>query len=88
VDILYTFGFKLAELARHNDVAGIDLLCLAIKDASRSMQRMGYRDFKSMFRSQLPRRREKTKAADRDRVMLALLNCLNQRQSPFTAQRH
>ena len=59
-----------------------------IKDAGKSTEKMSYQDFKDVFQDQLPRRLEKVKVGDKDRVVIELLNYLNQKQSLFTMRAH
>ncbi len=70
MEILYLFGYKLAELIKQNDSAGLSLLCLAIKDAGKTTQQMGYQDFKEVFSQHLPTRLEKLKVTHRDQTVL------------------
>ncbi len=85
---VYTFGYKLAELTKQNEAACVGLLCLAIKDAGKDAQKMGYRDFESVFQNHLPKRLEKMKVPNSDRVSKELLSFLSQKQSMFTMMAH
>lgn len=81
---VFTFGFKLAELTKQNEAASIGLIGLAIKDAGKNPQQMGYQDFKTVFQDQLPRRLEKLNIADREKIVVQMLQYLGQQQSLFT----
>jgi hypothetical protein len=84
MNTVFTFGFKLAELLGQNDSIGLGLLSLAIKDAGKNSQYMGYQDFKDVFQNQLRARLRKANVTDVDRVTNALLKYLNETQSLFT----
>ena len=84
MNTVFTFGFKLAELLNQNDSIGLGLLSLAIKDAGKNSQEMGYQDFKDVFQNQLETRLNKTGVANVDQVTDALLKYLNETQSLFT----
>lgn len=88
MEMIYLFGYKLAELVQQNDAAGLGLLCLAIRDAGKNTHQMGYQDFKEVFSDQLPKRLEKLKVANRDQVVKELASLLSQKQSLFTMQAH
>jgi translation initiation factor IF-1 len=82
------FGFKLAELTGQNESAGVGLLCLAIKDAGKTIQDMNYQDYKNVFENHLPQRMEKMKIANKDQIIAELLKILNEKQSVFTMSAH
>ena len=88
MDMLYLFGYKLAELIKQNDAAGLGLLCLAIKDAGKASRQMSYQDFREVFNDHLPKRLERLKVANRDQVTREMLNLLHQKQSLFTMTAH
>ena len=81
---VFTFGFKLAELTKQNEAASIGLIGLAIKDAGKNPQQMGYQDFKVVFQDHLPKRLERLNISDRERIVNQMLQCLSQQQSLFT----
>ena len=81
---VYTFGYKLAELTKQNESACVGLLCLAIKDAGKTTQQMGYLDYKEVIHNFLPKRLEKIKVANLDKVISDLEETLTQKQSVFT----
>lgn len=81
---VFTFGFKLAELTKQNEAASIGLISLAIKDAGKNPQQMGYQDFKVVFQDHLPKRLERLNISDREKIVNQLLQYLGQQQSLFT----
>lgn len=81
---VFIFGFKLAELTKQNEAASIGLISLAIKDAGKNAQQMGYQDFKSVFQDQLPKRLEKLNVPDREKIIGQMVQYLGQQQSLFT----
>lgn len=83
-EAIYSFGFKLAELIGKNEVAGIGLLCLSIKDAGKDYHHMDYQDYKEVFQKHLFERLGKFKVADREQVVSQMLAFLNQKQSLLT----
>jgi len=84
MNTVFTFGFKLAELLNQNDAVGLGLLSLAIKDAGKDSQQMGYQDFKDVFQNQLKARLKRANVSNIDQVTDALLKHLNETQSLFT----
>jgi hypothetical protein len=84
MNTVFTFGFKLAELLGQNDSIGLGLLSLAIKDAGKNSQQMGYQDFKDVFQNQLRARLKKANVTNVDQVTDALLKYLSETQSLFT----
>lgn len=85
---VFTFGFKLAELTKQNEAATIGLISLAIKDAGKNPQQMGYQDFKTVFQNHLPKRLEKLNISDREKIIGQMLQYLGQQQSLFTMAVH
>ena len=81
---VYTFGYKLAELTKQNESACVGLLCLAIKDAGMTTREMGYQDYKTVIHSYLPKRLERIKVDNIDKVIMEMEETLSQKQSVFT----
>jgi hypothetical protein len=81
---VYTFGNKLAELTKKNNAACVGLICLAIRDAGKDPKSMNYVDFEEIFQQYLPRRLEKMKIGESEKVTEELMEFLNQKQSLFT----
>ncbi len=81
---IYIFGYKLAELTKLNEAASVGLLCLAIKDAGKTTKEMGFQDYRVVFQNHLPKRLEKVKIDNKDKVIADLVTMLNQKQSIFT----
>jgi hypothetical protein len=57
---------------------------LAIKDAGKNPQQMGYQDFRAVFQDHLPKRLEKLNIADREKIVGQMLQYLGQQKSLFT----
>jgi hypothetical protein len=81
---LYTFGYRLAELTKQSDITCFGMLCLAVKDAGKNAQDMGYKDFQIVFQTYLPKRLERIKLANTDTVIAEMMKTLNEKQSVFT----
>ncbi len=88
MDPIYTFGFKLAEILKQKEFAGIGLICLAVKDSGRTLDGLGYEDFKIVFQEYLPRRLQKMHFSNHEQVASEMLKTLNQNQSIFTLSSH
>jgi hypothetical protein len=85
---VFTFGFKLAQLTKHNEAASVGLISLAIKDAGKDPKEMGYQDFKPVFQEHLSRRLERMKIVDHEKIVGQMIQYLSQQQSLFTMSVH
>ena len=72
------FGNKLAELIKLNETLTVGLLCLAIKEAGKTTQQMGFQDYKMVFQTQLPKCLEKMKVENKEKpIALSLATQTN-----------
>jgi hypothetical protein len=76
MNLVFTFGFKLAELTKQSEAASIGLISLAIIDAGRNPQQMSYQDFMIVFQYHLPRRLEKLNLPDCEKITGQMLQYL------------
>lgn len=83
MEVMYTFGFKLAELLGKGEAAGLGLLVLAVRDAGKNSQKLTYAEFSEILNVHLRRRMEKMNIVDRDRVIVELQQFLTEKQSLF-----
>jgi hypothetical protein len=85
---VYTFANRLSELTQQNNAACVGLICLAIKDAGKDAQGMKFQDYRDLFQNHLPKRLDRMKIPNSEKVGQELITFLNQKQSIFTMMAH